>query len=157
MPTSRIRVAAVGDASTLTRLLNAAFVVEQIAMEGDRIDAAGVQQYMRTGEFLLLEQSHSALGCVYVEKRGAHSYLGLLAVDPPQQGRGLGRQLVQAAEQHARGQGCQMMDLRIISAREELLPFYQRLGYVVTHTSPMPAGAPLKIPCHFIHLSKELA
>jgi len=152
-----IRIAGQEDVDSLVQLINAAFVVEQIAIEGDRTDRAGVQQYMRTGKFLLLEQSGTALGCVYIEKRGGRGYLGLLSVDPAQQNRGWGRQLVEAAEQYAREQGLRGMDLRAISARQELLPFYQKLGYAVTHTSPMPAGVPLKIPCHFIHMSKDFS
>jgi len=150
------RVAISDDVPALVRLINAAFVVERVAIEGDRVDHLGVAKYMRTGEFILLEESTAIGGCVYVEKRGDRAYLGLLSVEPSLQGSGFGRQLVAAAERHARERGCIAMDLRVISARGELLPFYEKLGYVATHTSPMPTEAPLKIPCHFIHLSKDL-
>lgn len=156
MQNSSFRIATEDDLRLLVRLINAAFVVERVAIDGDRVDTPGVQRYMQTGLFLLLEQEGLAIGCVYVEKRVDHAYLGLLAVDPQQQGRGLGRELVAAAEQHARQQGCRAMDLRVISARSELLPFYQKLGYRVTHTSPIPADARLKTPGHFIHLAKDL-
>jgi ribosomal protein S18 acetylase RimI-like enzyme len=150
------RIAASSDADKLAILISAAFVVEQVAIEGDRIDRAGVERYMGTGKFLLLEESGVFLGCVYVEKRGDRGYLGLLAVDPAQQNRRLGSKLTHAAEQFFREHGCDGVDLRVISARAELLVFYGKLGYVVTHTSAMPPEVPLKIPCHFIHLSKSL-
>jgi len=150
------RVATSDDVPALVRLINAAFAVERVAIEGDRVDRLGVEKYLRTGQFLLLEENTAITGCVYVEKRRDRAYLGLLSVEPFLQGRGLGRQLAAAAEKHAREQGCIAMDLRVISAREELLPFYQQLGYAITHTSAMPAEAPLKVPCHFIHLSKDL-
>jgi GNAT superfamily N-acetyltransferase len=156
MTSPQFRVATSDDVPALVRLINAAFVVEQVAIEGDRIDHAGAEKYMQTGEFLLLAENATIAGCVYTAKRGDRAYLGLLSVEPSMQGRGLGAQLVAAAEKHARQQGCIAMDLRVISAREELLPFYQHFGYAITHTSPMPAEAPLKIPCHFIHLSKDL-
>ena len=138
------------------RVINDAFVVEQVAIEGDRVDRERVQTYMRTGTFLLLEGGSATLGCVYVEKRGARGYLGLLSVDPAQQNRGFGRQLTAAAEKYLREQGCHAVDLRVISVRAELQSFYGKLGYAVTGTSPMPAGALLKVPCHFIHLAKSL-
>jgi len=156
MMAPHFRVATSDDVPALVRLINAAFVVERVAIEGDRVDHLGVEKYTRTGQFILLEESTAIAGCVYVEKRGDRAYLGLLAVEPSLQGSGCGRQLVIAAENHAHQQGCIAMDLRVISAREELLPFYEKLGYAKTHTSPMPAEAPLKIPCHFIHLSKDL-
>jgi ribosomal protein S18 acetylase RimI-like enzyme len=149
-------MAAASDAEKLVKLINAAFVVEQIAIEGDRIDRAGIEKYLRTGTFLLLEESGTLLGCVYVEKRGERGYLGLLAVDPALQKRGIGRQLSAEAEKHLREAGCGVVDLRVISARAELLAFYEKLGYVVTDTSAMPAEVPLRVPCHFIHMSKNL-
>lgn len=156
MTSPHFRVAASDDVSALVRLINSAFVVERVAIEGDRVHHASVETYMQTGEFLLLEENAAIAGCVYTAKRGDRAYLGLLSVEPSSQGRGLGRHLVAAAENHARQQGCIAMDLRVISAREELLPFYQHLGYAITHTSPLPAEVPLKVPCHFIHLSKDL-
>jgi ribosomal protein S18 acetylase RimI-like enzyme len=152
----KLRFASGADAEKLVRLINTAFVVEQVAIAGDRVDRMGVERYMGTGKFLVLEGAGCLAGCIYVEKRGDRGYLGLLAVDPAQQKRGLGRKLTDAAEQFFKEHGCDGVDLRVISARAELLSFYERLGYAVTHTSAMPAEVPLKIPCHFIHMSKNL-
>jgi N-acetylglutamate synthase-like GNAT family acetyltransferase len=152
----RIRQAGQDDVDALVRLINAAFVVEQIAIEGDRVDADKVREYLSRGEFLLLEDASSLLGCVYAEKRSDRGYVGLLSVAPALQMRGLGRRLMAAAERHLADSGCVGVDLRIISARPELLRFYAKLGYAETGISPMPEDAPLKMACHFIHLSKHL-
>jgi GNAT superfamily N-acetyltransferase len=80
----------------------------------------------------------------------------LLSVDPERQGSGLGRRLMAAAEQYFSDHSCSSVDLRIISARPELLRFYGKLGFKETGISPMPEDAPLKMACHFIHLSKPL-
>ena len=37
---------------------------------------------MNKGKFLLAEDGETLVGCVYVEPRGEHWYLGLLSVDP---------------------------------------------------------------------------
>jgi len=153
----RIRVAGDDDVPALTRLINAAFVVEQVVFDGDRVDDLGVRVYMSSGTFLLAEDSGAAVGCVYIETRGDRSYLGLLSVQPARQGAGFGRQLVAAAEQHARQAGCTAMDLRVISARSAaLLPFYQRLGYAFIRNEPFPAHLPTKAPSHYILMSKQL-
>lgn len=155
-PLPPIRQAGPADVEMLVSLINAAFVVEQIAVEGDRVDREKIQTYKKAGKFLLLEDGPAILGCVYVERRGDRGYLGLLSVDPAQQKRGLGRVLTAAAERHLQEAGCCAVDLRVISARAELLTFYGTLGYTITGTSSMPRDAPLKVPCHFIHMAKPL-
>jgi predicted N-acetyltransferase YhbS len=154
----RIRLADDDDVPSLTRLINAAFVVEQVVFDGDRVDDLGVQAYMSGGTFLVAEDSGEAVGCVYIETRGERTYLGLLSVQPVRQGAGLGRRLVAAAEKHACESGSRGMDLRVISARgEHLLPFYERLGYKVVRHEPFPANLITKIPSHYIFMSKPLA
>jgi GNAT superfamily N-acetyltransferase len=154
----RIRLGSDDDVPALTQLINAAFVVEQVVFEGNRVDDLGVRAYMSGGTFLVGEDSSGLVGCVYVETHGDRSYLGLLSVQPERQGSGHGRQMVAAAEKFARQSGSRVMDLRVISARgQELLPFYQRLGYQFVRTEPFPANLVTKVPSHFILLSKSLS
>ena len=153
-----IRQASDDDVEQLTCLINAAFVVEQVVFDGDRVDDLGVRAYMSGGVFLLAEDSHGLAGCVYIETREARSYLGLLSVQPARQGSGIGRQLVTAAENFAVQSGSRIMDLRVISARaDQLLPFYQRLGYNFVRTEPFPSDLATKAPSHYILMSKSLA
>jgi ribosomal protein S18 acetylase RimI-like enzyme len=153
----RFRPASDADVPALVRLINAAFVVEQVVFDGNRVDDLGVRAYMSGGTFLVAEDSGALAGCVYIETRNDRSYLGLLSVQPARQGAGLGRRLVAAAEALARESGSRAMDLRVISARGELLPFYQRLGYEVVRTEPFPANLIPKAPAHYILMSKRLA
>jgi GNAT superfamily N-acetyltransferase len=144
------------DVDALAGLINAAFRVEQPFIEGDRIDAEGVRSYMAKGTFLLAEDANNLVGCIYVELRADRGYLGLLGVDPPRQGTGLGRKLMDAAENYFSKAGCQFVDLRIISARTPLPSFYRHLGYVETGTAPFAPDVPVKVPCHYICMSKIL-
>lgn len=152
----RIRRATGGDVEALTRVINAAFIVERVAFDGDRVDPAKVRGYLNTGTFLVAEDAGVTIGCVYIEMRGDHGYLGLLSVDPPRQGLGLGRQLMAAAEDLARAAGASAMDLRVISPRVELVPFYHRAGYQETGTAPFPPDSASKLPGHYILMSKRL-
>jgi GNAT superfamily N-acetyltransferase len=145
------------DAEAIAELINAAFVVERVVFDGDRTDTQGVREFMEEGTFLLAEDTTGLTACVYVQVREDRSYLGLLSVVPARQGTGLGRQLVAAAEEHARNAACHAMDLRIISPRaERLLPFYQHLGYSQTGTAAFPAAVRAKLPCHYILMAKPL-
>jgi GNAT superfamily N-acetyltransferase len=140
------------------RLINAAFVVERVAFDGDRVNREGVQELLVKGTFLVAEDANSLVGCVYLEPRGDRCYLGLLSVAPSLQGKGLGRRLSEAAEEFARQAGCRAMDLRVISPRAEtLLSVYKRLGYSEAGTAPFPADVPTKVPCRYVLMTKSLA
>jgi GNAT superfamily N-acetyltransferase len=152
-----MRIAHSADSKAIARIINAAFVVERMAFDGDRINALGVSDLMKKGPFLLAEDAIELAGCVYVEVRGARSYLGLLSVGPARQGTGLGRLLVAEAEEYSRQAGCHAMELRIISPRAEpLLPFYQHLGYSQTGTAAFSSDVTPKVPCYYITMAKPL-
>jgi GNAT superfamily N-acetyltransferase len=80
----------------------------------------------------------------------------MLSIDPGQKGRGFGRALIDAVESRARAAGCPSMKIHIVNLREELPPFYQRLGYVETGTLPFPSPDEATRPCHFIVMTKAL-
>lgn len=151
-----IRRATEADAPALTALINLAFQVERFFLDSDRLDLAEVLDRLRKGVFLLEELDGRMLACVYIELRGDHAYLGLLSVDPSLQGTGLGKRLVDAAEEFARASDSRHMDLNVVNLREELPPFYRKLGYSETGTSPFPSEVDTKLPCHFIRMSKPL-
>jgi len=152
----RFRTANDGDVEELTDLINAAFVVERPIFGGDRLNAGEVRQRMETGAFILAEDEGGLAGCFYIELHGERGYLGLLSVDPSRQKSGIGSTLVAEAENRCRAAGCRHLDLRVVNVREGLPGFYQRLGYGETGTSPLPADAKPRVPCHFIHMSKSL-
>ncbi|MGC1617735.1 MAG: GNAT family N-acetyltransferase [Candidatus Acidiferrum sp.] len=152
----RVRVAIQRDVTELTKLINAAFVVERPFLEGDRIDEQGTYELLEKGRFLIAEDCSGMAGCVYCELRGDRGYLGLLAVDPARHGTGLGRKLMAAAEEYFRGAGCVGVDLRVISQRAPLPAFYRHIGYAEAGTAPFAASVPIKVPGHYILMSKQL-
>jgi ribosomal protein S18 acetylase RimI-like enzyme len=154
----RTRIATAVDVSAMTSVVNAAFAVESF-IEGTRTDSTGMNQMMQNGEFLVAEnESARVVACVYTEIHGERGYFGMLAVDPSAQGTGMGRLMVESAENHCRQRGCQWMDITVLSVRPELLPFYRQLGYVEARTEEFRSSRPLKegIECHSIILSKVL-
>jgi N-acetylglutamate synthase-like GNAT family acetyltransferase len=151
-----MRIAEIADAEEITRLINAAFLVERFFIDGDRINLEQVLGRFTSGEFLVVQEDGAMAGCVYIEPRGERSYLGLLSIDPSRQGSGLGSRLVAAAEERSRELGSRFMDLQIVNLREELPAFYRRLGYVEQGVAPFPPDVITKAPCHFVTMSKPL-
>lgn len=151
-----LREAKVEDVEAIAPLINTAFLAERPFVKDERIQAAGVRDLLGKGQFLLGYLDDRLVGCVYVETHHPRAYLGLLSVDPAHQHTGLGSELMAAAEERCRAAGCEGVDLRFINHRTELLRFYSALGYRETGTAPFPETARMKMPFHFIQMSKEL-
>jgi GNAT superfamily N-acetyltransferase len=152
------RLAAESDIPALIELVNAAYRIETF-LEGARTDAARLQSMLQKGEILLGEHEAGALaGCVYMEPRGNHGYLGMFAVDPARQGLGLARRIIEAAEDRFRQQGFKAVEISVLSLRAELPPIYRRYGYVETGTEPFLNIQALKPgrECHAIVMTKQL-
>ena len=124
-PPYSIRSAALADLPRLIELINAAFSVETF-FDGTRTDDERLTAMMEKGSILLAEDGDGKLlASVYMERRGARGYLGMLAVDQERQGEGLGRRMVEAAEDRFRRMGCEAVDITVLSLRPELPPIYR--------------------------------
>ncbi len=162
MKMGRLRLATEKDVPALTQLINIAFNRESFFKKGDRIDEAGVSEKLGTGSMYVLDEGDTMIACIYLETNGelmrgeSSGYIGLLAVDPSWQGRGLGKQMMSFAEGELQRRGCTRAQLRIINLRKELVDFYGRLGYSETDTTPYPFLEKLSQPAHFVNMEKML-
>jgi ribosomal protein S18 acetylase RimI-like enzyme len=154
--TISIRTATADDVPDLVDLLNRAFAMERAFVDRDRTTAAEIASLQDTGTFFVVDSEDGVLAaCMYLQKRGDRLYLGMLAVHPSQQQRGVGRRMMADAERHAASVGCHAIDIRIVDRRTELPPFYRSLGFVDSGIEPFTDPALTK-PCHFIRMTKEL-
>ena len=149
-----MRTAAAAEAADLARLINDAFIVEAFFKIGDRTSAEEVVRLMNDGGEFLVTDDFS--GCVYLKCGAERAYFGMLSIEPPKQGQGLGTQLIAAAEDRARERGCRVMDIHIVNLREELPTYYRRFGYRESGTLPFSSPERASRPCHFIVMSKPL-
>src|SRR3954466_9412959 len=95
--TLSLRTATASDIPRIVSLLNAAFAMERAFMDRDRTSASEIAQYLDRGTFFVVDGEDEQLAaCMYVERRDRRMYLGMLAINPALQGRGLGRQLMAA-------------------------------------------------------------
>lgn len=155
----RIRRANAREADVIAKIVNEAYRVEDFFKIGDRTDASEIAGLLQSEAFLVAEQGDGGIaGCVYVAVKEGRGYFGMLSVVPAHQGNGLGQRLVDAAERYCEERGCAAMDLWVVNLREELPPWYQKLGYAETGRAPWPEDAlhELSRPAHFIIMSKTL-
>ena len=153
-----LRFATESELPALMDLINRAFAVEKFFKKNDRLTPESTREYFHRGRFLVSGPQDHINGCVFVELKGDRAYLGLLSVDPARQKTGLGSRLVNAAEEYARELGAHHMDLTIVNVRQELPGYYNRLGYTVSGTEPIPPEmiGPVTMPCHFVVMTKPL-
>lgn len=156
VPNPRLRIAEPADAEAITRLVNTAFQVERFFLGADRLDIGEVRDRLAKGRFILAEENGAIAGCVYVEPNGERGYLGLLSVEPSRQGSGMGKRLLEAAEDHCRAAGCRFMDLRVVNLRTELPAYYRKFGYAQSGVMPFPEGVQTILPCHLLIMSRTL-
>lgn len=106
---------------------------------------------------LIALDGDTILGCVNIADRGnGLAYLGLLCVDPAIQARGIGKQLIAAAEATARDTfAATRIEMTVIDRRVELIAWYERHGYTRSgETRPFPVA--VDPPLTMVVLAKPL-
>lgn len=103
-------------------------------------------------------------GCLLLRSEAPDRvHLGMFAVCPELQSRGLGSALLAEAERVARQRGASFARMTVIEQRRELLAWYERRGYGATgETQPFPYGnprfgLPRREDLRFVVLQKGLA
>ena len=165
LPSLRISFASEADIPALAELVNRAYrgetsrqgwTTEADLLDGPRTDDQDLSQHLAApGATFLLARNAAGqlLGSVYVKDQHPDLYLGMLAVEPAQQAHGVGRQLLAAAEGHARQLGCSAVLISVISVRHELIAWYERQGFRATgEMLPFPLDASPSIPKQTLEL-----
>jgi GNAT superfamily N-acetyltransferase len=86
-------------------------------------------------------------GCVYLHNKESKLYLGMFSVAPSAQGKGIGKKLLNAADEYAKEQHCSLIYMTVITVREDLIAWYEKNGYKRTDkVLPFPVDEKFGIP-----------
>lgn len=151
-----IRDANETDADDIVAVVNAAFQVESKFRAARRTSAAEILPLMQRGTFLVAIRENLIAGAVLVRINGTTGYFGMLAVWPELQRLGIGRALLEAAEDYCRTRICTEITLSTGSFRQELVERYQKLGYKITSIEPSPPEGPFTKAVEIVKMAKEL-
>jgi GNAT superfamily N-acetyltransferase len=135
----------------------------------DRIDEAGLMAKITDPDGVILLATDVSgilvVCCELLKRDNGLGYFGLFAVDPQRQGAGLGKHILQMAENYARETlGVKRLEMMVIGIRTELIAWYIRRGYTMTEEKrPFPyehlvnnqAGA-TRNDLYFIVLVKDM-
>ncbi len=142
-----ISTALLQDSKELNTLINAAYrgeeskkgwTTEAEILGGIRIDEFTLKSMLAAGGGTIIkytDEDGRILGTVYLEVKQSALYLGMFAVSPLTQGKGIGKALLSFAEDFAVDHGCDKITLTVIRSRVELIQWYERHGYVPTGNS----------------------
>ena len=140
------------------------WTTEADLLDGIRTDEHSIKTLMQQpgAQILVAHNSgNNLIGCVYLFKQNANLYLGMLTVAPDIQAQGIGKQLLAAAEAHAKASQCASIVMSVIDSRKELIAWYERHGFFATgETKPFPSDPAFGIPrqpIQFIIMEKLMA
>ncbi|MDJ0342935.1 GNAT family N-acetyltransferase [Streptomyces sp. H10-C2] len=147
------RTATAADVPALVALIESAYrgdasragwTTEADILEGRRTDPEGVVAVIEGADSRLVavERAGELIACCQLERRGDNAYFGMFAVRPQAQGGGLGKTVLAEAERFAAGEwNASEMHMTVITARDDLIAWYERRGYVRTgEKHPFPYG-----------------
>lgn len=147
------RAAGAADVAAVVALVESAYrgdsgrrgwTTESDLLDGHRTDVDAVTALLQAPDdcVLLAEAAGRLVASCHVQRQGAWGYFGMFAVDPMQQGAGVGKQVLAEAERVVRERWhCRAMRMTVIEQRGELLAWYQRRGYRRTgEFEPFPYG-----------------
>lgn len=125
------------------------WTTEADLLDGQRTDPIAVQQIIDgpASQILIVEDGDvGLLGSVAVTDEGEGEgaiHVGMFAVRPTEQGRGIGRALLAEAEAVGRRMGRELARMTVLAPRSELIAWYERRGYRRTGArAPFPYGDP---------------
>lgn len=142
---NHIAIATPEDIADIRVLLNSAYrgdeskkgwTTEADLIQGNvRTDDASLQEVMnKPGSVFLkyLDSAQKIIGCVNLQLHHPKMYLGMFSVSPGLQGGGIGKKILQAAEEYAIQLHCTTIYMSVIAVREELIDWYKRHSYCDT-------------------------
>jgi ribosomal protein S18 acetylase RimI-like enzyme len=148
-----IRPAQAQDADVISALVNRAYrgdssragwTTEADLLEGKRTTTEEVLALLNRQDVVMLtgwvDKTLMVTLCAEWHAEAQVTHLGMIAVEPTAQNRGYGKQMILAAEQLAVARwGTRASQMAVVSVRQTLIAFYQRLGYEATgELKPFP-------------------
>ena len=105
----------------------AGWTTEADLLDGPRIDADELRSLLP--HLIVAEQADEVVGCCQLRDEDGHAHFGLFAVRPSMQGAGVGSLLLAEAERRASALGFSHIEMNVLTARPDVIAFYERRGY----------------------------
>lgn len=138
-----ITKATLDDIAVLEKLINSAYrgetskkgwATEAHLLKGKRITLDQLEEILKDKNNTILKYTENSqiIGSVLLTNKVDKLYLGMLAISPELQNKGIGKKILHEAEVHAKSLGLSKIVMTVITIREKLIEWYNRHGYVDT-------------------------
>ncbi|MEX0348513.1 MAG: GNAT family N-acetyltransferase [Paracoccaceae bacterium] len=128
----RMRTATLDDLPQMVEVITSAYALERARLSGIPDVTEGLDLNIRDDIVELAERSDKILGVIVLVRSEQALMIANLAVSAQAQGKGVGRRLMQAAEEIALSAGCEHLTLRTHAGMSATRRFYKALGWVET-------------------------
>lgn len=169
----RFRRATRADVASIVSLTEAAYRGENLGgwtteahlVGVRRTDSESVEEVLTSLQrvIMLVEIDGDLAGCVELTKQDSRAVLGMLAVRPELQGRGIGGAIIREAERLCRDEfEATEIRMQVLHMRSDIIAWYDQLGYKPNgERAPFPygnerLGVPKRNDLEFIVLVKVL-
>ncbi|OCL94367.1 GNAT family N-acetyltransferase [Arcobacter porcinus] len=106
---------------------------ESHLLSGIRVNEAMLEEMLENENIrtFLAKKDDKVLATIQVKKEDLNLVIGLFAVDTDMQSSGIGKKLLEFAENRAKDifKDCKKFIMEVISSRTELIAYYNRRGY----------------------------
>ena len=173
---AQIRELSEADIDRLYDIMRHAYAVTEVEIWGENYTRMPKEEFIaliEQNQIIAARLNGKLVGSIHTYPLGEAVWaFGLFSADFAYKGKGIGRALITAAEEYARHEGkANCMELEILKPRDFEVPvkialkeWYERLGYVFTHTISFELRKPTKaekaknflVPCVFDCYTKGL-
>lgn len=156
----------------LAGLVNRVYAVAEDGLwanDAPRTTPARMAEHIAAGQIAVARAEERIVGAVRIRRLDTgEGEFGQLVAEPAHRGTGVGRELVRFAEQWARDQGLDTMQLEVLVPRQWVHPskeflkaWYARIGYRQVRTGQFEDSYPdlaplLATPCDFVIYHKTV-
>jgi len=135
MPNWKIRPAQAQDADALTKCIDTAYAIYNDRIIDLPAVSEGIAEDIRAHNVWVAEADQSVVGGLILIPRDGFALLANVAIDPIFRGRGLGRRLIERAEEECLRLSLRELRLTSHVAMPETLGLYEHLGWKETGRS----------------------
>ena len=148
-----IRTASREDVDNIVSLVESAYrgeksqqgwTTEANLLDGQRTQRSEIELLLsqENSDIIVCELEHKIIASVHICNKGDYAYLGMLAVSPQKQGKGVGKTLLNYIENIMQKKWhVQYIEMTVITQRVELINWYIKHGYELTgEKRPFPYG-----------------
>lgn len=127
----------------IVKLVNSAYrgessrrgwTTEADLLDGQRVDREKVKAMIEApgASIMIAHLGAELVACVHLSVIGFECMISMVTVRPEDQKKGLGKAVLREAERWARQQGCYSTYMKVLTARADVIAWYERQGYFRT-------------------------